>query len=1071
MAGKGKGIELATAYVSVLGETSQLSKDIAKAFDGADRTAGNAGKSMGAKLADGFGRTAKPGKALDAFQSDAERRGEKIGTAIGTVLGKGIGGAIKLGIGGAALGATAAVGTLTASLAKGFTRLKNIDDAKFKLQALGNSVADVDMIMKSALASVKGTAFSMDEAATAAASAVAAGIQPGQDLTRYLKGVADAAAVAGTGFTDMGAIFNKIQTSNKAFTDDLRQLSDRGLPIFQWLQKQYGVTAEELTKMVEKGQVDAAAFQKAIEDNISGAALKMGQSFSGAVDNANAALGRLGAALLAPGFSQASGGVTAITTALDGMTKWVDAHQDEIIGFWASLGRGATSAAQDVLRSVAAWGDAVGDLWNAIGDTLGGITKAHAWAQRFVGRTEFADQLDREAESLFGWGDAFDKVAAGARTAIDSLERGRGAITAWEDGTKAAATLTKAFGDAIAEIPDGKTITLTDNTPEVTEKLDALGVKVTSLPDGKVTLTPNTPEAQRLIDAFIAKNNPTPPVNTPVQVDTAKAAADLKAFIEGAGGSVKVAVQLQTGSAGNVSPNPPAGLGFLPYDPSKSTIGGGRASGGEIYGPGPKGRDSVLMWGAPGEHMLTDDDVDALGGQGGVYAFRKALHNGGIPGFEGGGAIGAIDYAYNNSGKPYQYGPFDCSMYMSQIYARMAGKPPGRYFTTDSDFAALGFKKGFKAGALNIGTNGGSGTGGHMAGTLPNGVNVENSSGGGSIYGPGAQGAQDFSGQWYYEPPTNAELLVSAVEGTPHGAMMGAPPGPADTSTPGASGATGARTEGYIPSGAGSTTVAGTSFASGLLNMGAEAVNSIIDQAGSAAGMAASAAIAGGSMGAGAAGGSQAGAAAAQFAIGIGTNAAKRGVSYGFQMAGIGIDALTEQLFPIGGPPRLLGYDYAQFVPHLNPTAVTGGEQDAQSAGAVQPGQLPGAAQSLMPPQPAPFGTQTPQPPGSPALPPEDDWLKRLNADVFDSGGVLADQGVALNLSGQPEHVLTGPQWDSVYKAATAYQTPPPDPEMMGGHRTIIENVTVKDVAELRRELDDRDALATMRYRGRPTPG
>ena len=49
-------------------------------------------------------------------------------------------------------------------------------------------------------------------------------------------------------------------------------------------------------------------------------------------------------------------------------------------------------------------------------------------------------------------------------------------------------------------------------------------------------------------------------------------------------------------------------------------------------------------------------------------------------------------------------------------------------------------------------------------------------------------------------------------------------------------------------------------------------------------------------MGAGAAGGAQAGAAAAQFAIGMATNAAKRGVSYGFQMAGIGADALIEQL-------------------------------------------------------------------------------------------------------------------------------------------------------------------------------
>lgn len=205
--------------------------------------------------------------------------------------------------------------------------------------------------MDNALASVKGTAFGLGDAATAAASAVAAGIQPGQDLTKYLKDVGDAAAIAGTNFEDMGSIFNKIQTSNKAYTDDLQQLSDRGLPIFQWLQKEYGVTGEALSKMVQDGDVDSAHFRKAIEDNISGAALKMGQSFSGSVDNAEAALGRLGAALLKPLFTNAAGGLGSITDGLDSMTKWVNDHQAEVIGFFTNVGVAAVSVAQDVVRS------------------------------------------------------------------------------------------------------------------------------------------------------------------------------------------------------------------------------------------------------------------------------------------------------------------------------------------------------------------------------------------------------------------------------------------------------------------------------------------------------------------------------------------------------------------------------------------------------------------------------------------------------------------------------------------------------------------------------------------------
>lgn len=52
----------------------------------------------------------------------------------------------------------------------------------------------------------------------------------------------------------------------------------------------------------------------------------------------------------------------------------------------------------------------------------------------------------------------------------------------------------------------------------------------------------------------------------------------------------------------------------------------GREDGGAILGPGRKGRDSQLIMAAPGEHMLTADDVDAMGGQSAVYAFRRNLH-------------------------------------------------------------------------------------------------------------------------------------------------------------------------------------------------------------------------------------------------------------------------------------------------------------------------------------------------------------------------------------------------------------------------------------------------------------
>ncbi|MBK0296433.1 tape measure protein, partial [Bacillus sp. S34] len=141
---------------------------------------------------------------------------------------------------------------------KGLDRLLNIDDAQGKLKGLGNSTKQIATIMDSALASVKGTAFGLGDAATVASNAVAAGIKPGQDLTKYLTLTADAASIAGVSLDEMGSIINKTTTSGKVYTDNLNQLADRGIPIFQWLQKEYGVSADELSSMVQKGQVDSA---------------------------------------------------------------------------------------------------------------------------------------------------------------------------------------------------------------------------------------------------------------------------------------------------------------------------------------------------------------------------------------------------------------------------------------------------------------------------------------------------------------------------------------------------------------------------------------------------------------------------------------------------------------------------------------------------------------------------------------------------------------------------------------------------------------------------------------------
>lgn len=253
-------------------------------------------------------------KAADAaLGGDLTKVGDKQGKAVGSKMSSALGTALKGGAVVAGAGAVALIGT---TLAKGFSRLQGIDQARAKLTGLGHDAGSVDKIMNNALASVKGTAFGLDQAATVAASAVASGVKPGQALEKTLKLVADTATIAGTDMGEMGAIFNKVAASGVIQGEEIAQLGDRGIPILQFLANELGVTAQEAKKMASDGKISFETFQRAMETGLGGAALSSGDTFSGALANVNAALGRIGAGVLGGVFPHLAPLFKDVTTAL-----------------------------------------------------------------------------------------------------------------------------------------------------------------------------------------------------------------------------------------------------------------------------------------------------------------------------------------------------------------------------------------------------------------------------------------------------------------------------------------------------------------------------------------------------------------------------------------------------------------------------------------------------------------------------------------------------------------------------------------------------------------------------------
>lgn len=232
-------------------------------------------------------------------------------------------------------------GILGVSLAKGFGRLSAIDQAQRKLEGLGYSAGDVQKVMDNSLASVKGTAFGLGEAASLAAGAVAAGVKPGKDLTRTLKIMADTATIAGTDLNDMQNVFGKVIAQGKLTGETLQQLQERGVPVGPMLAKSLGIPLAEVQQRISEGKVSFKEFQVALEDSLGGARLSGGKTVVGAVKNIGAALSRLGAGLLGGIFSRLPG-------LFANVIKWIDQ---------------VTPAAKKIGESL---GDAFGKAYDAV---------------------------------------------------------------------------------------------------------------------------------------------------------------------------------------------------------------------------------------------------------------------------------------------------------------------------------------------------------------------------------------------------------------------------------------------------------------------------------------------------------------------------------------------------------------------------------------------------------------------------------------------------------------------------------------------------------------------------------
>lgn len=338
-------VELATAYVSLVADTKGLAKSI------------------------------------DSGMGGISNQAEKRGAGIGSSLVKGIGG---VALGGAAIVAAGAVATLGVALTKGFARLNSIDQATAKMEGLGFSAEETQGLMDNALASVRGTAFGLGDAAGVAAKFASAGLGPGERMTELLGTVANSAAAAGSSLDDMGSIFSKAMTqANGVQNDVLGQLADRGIPIYQELATQLGVTAGEVFNLASGGKIGFDQFAAAAQSAAGGVAGAMGNTVQGSFDNLQASLGRIGAGLLGGVFDQIAPLLQNITASLGPLEDKASAFGETIgeiikvvkVGFTGNLMEEDSFLPLSMVQNAMQFGEVLRSIFDAVGPLIGQIVE------------------------------------------------------------------------------------------------------------------------------------------------------------------------------------------------------------------------------------------------------------------------------------------------------------------------------------------------------------------------------------------------------------------------------------------------------------------------------------------------------------------------------------------------------------------------------------------------------------------------------------------------------------------------------------------------------------------------
>ena len=296
-----EGVELATAYLTLIPSLRNAGKTIESQLAGVDvKKAGETlGKNLGASMSDGFSQSGANGinSALSRISSTASTAGKSL-QAAGKSLsdaGKSLsdtGDKLTTGITLPLAAAATGVGAFALSTASA----AETSEMAFTTM-LGSAEAARDMLDELASFAAH-TPFELSGLTTVTQQLLAYGFTA-QDVIPMLTAVGDATAALGTGQAGIEAVtraLGQMQTRGKVSAEEMLQLTEAGIPAWEYLARAIGTDTAGAMAAVSDGAVDAQtgidALTKGMEEDFGGMMEKQSTTVAGLMSNLSDAIQR-----------------------------------------------------------------------------------------------------------------------------------------------------------------------------------------------------------------------------------------------------------------------------------------------------------------------------------------------------------------------------------------------------------------------------------------------------------------------------------------------------------------------------------------------------------------------------------------------------------------------------------------------------------------------------------------------------------------------------------------------------------------------------------------------------------